>query len=296
VQLKAAKDALELQDQQQLAQVWANKGEANPQPVFDTVAAMQKTGDWMRPAVRNAVNSVTDELANAGTDPELMHGVRMHIDDMLSAEGQRTTPLNTRVKASLLKLRDSLTNVISDAAPGFTEFNEAHAAAMRPIETMQILQDAKNGLYGTGNRMEYGRFQRFMRDVVDERSSPGISPYKSIPQETMDELWNIRDDLRRSSRAVELARAQGSDSAQNLGDILRYGAKRLASGVSGGVAGTVAGVVSHSPEVGTAVGYGVKSAIDNFFSKREEAQRYQRGMQMLYPQNTLMQQPPVPPP
>jgi hypothetical protein len=93
-----------------------------------------------------------------------------------------------------------------------------------------------------------------------------------------------------------LARAQGSDSAQNLGDILRYGAKRLASGVSGGVAGTVAGVVSHSPEVGTAVGYGVKSAIDNFFSKREEAQRYQRGMQMLYPQNTLMQQPPVPPP
>jgi hypothetical protein len=296
VQLKTAKEALALQDEQQLAQVWANKGEANPQPVLDTAAQIQRSGDWMRPAVRNAVDSVTDELKNAGTDPELMHGVRMHIDDMLSPEGQVTTPLNKRVQASLLKLRESLTNVISDAAPGFTEFNEAHAAAMRPIETMQILQDAKNGFYGTGNRMEYGRFQRFMRDVVDERSSPGISPYKSIPQETMDELWNIRDDLRRSSRAVELARAQGSDSAQNLGDILRYGAKKLAGGAAGGIIGTGVGILTHSPEVGTAVGYGVKSAIENFFDKQAETGRYQRGMEMLYPRNTLGPQPPVPPP
>ena len=293
VQLKVAKEALAAQDEKQLGEVWANKQDANPQPVLDTATQILSGQDGMRPAVRNAVNSVTTELQRAGTDPELMYGVRKHIDDLLSPEGQAADPLTKRVTASLLQLKNSLTGVISDAAPGFEDYLAAHSAGMRPINAMQVLQDARPTLYGTQNRMEYGRFQRFMRDVVDERSSSPVSPYNGLNEDQMQALWGLRDDLRRSSRAVELARAQGSDSVQNLGDILRSGAKTTVSGVAGTAVGAVAGMVTHSPEVGAAVGYGTKHAIDNFFTGRAEAQRYQRGMQMLYPQNALMPQLPT---
>jgi hypothetical protein len=74
---------------------------------------------------------------------------------------------------------------------------------------MQALQGFENRLYDTQNRMSYAKVQSMMRQVVDSRAAPGLNPYKSIPDETMSQLWNLRDDLRRSASAQELARTPG---------------------------------------------------------------------------------------
>lgn len=300
VQLQAAKDALEQQDQGDLAATWAAKQPVDPQPVLDTAQQILSGDDGRRQAVRSRVQSVVnnlyDDSGNLITDPQILYGVRKDIGDMLSKEGIATDPLAVRAKASLMQLQDSLTGVISAGAPYFRQYLANHAASMRPINAMQVLQDAEPGLYGSQNRMEYGRVQRFMKDVVDDRQSNPISPYNGLTDEQMQGLWGLRDDLRRSSRAVELARAQGSDSVQNLGDILRGAARSAVPTATGTVLGTAAAALTGSPTVGAVVGTGVRAGTENFLSGRAEADRYRRGMQMLYPQNALMPQPPTLPP
>ena len=300
VQLQAAKDALELQDQGDLGATWAAKQPVDPQPVLDTAQQILSGDDGRRQAVRTRVQSVVNNLyddnGNLITDPQILYGVRKDIGDMLSKEGIATDPLAMRAKASLLQLQDSLTGVISSGAPYFRQYLANHTAAMAPINAMQVLQDAEPSLYGSQNRMEYGRVQRFMKDVVDDRQSNPVSPYNGLTDDQMQGLWGLRDDLRRSTRAVELARAQGSDSVQNLGDILRGAARSAVPTATGTVLGTAAAALTGSPTVGAVVGTGVRAGTENFLSGRAETQRYQRGMQMLYPQNALMPQPPTLPP
>jgi hypothetical protein len=288
VQLQNAIDARAAMADRDLAAAWANKTDVTPQPVLDAVEQMKQTDDWRRPAVRNAVNSVVKELYDDNgkliTDPELLYGVRKHIGDMLSKEGAQTDPLAVRAKANLMALQGSLDGVISAGAPGFRGYLDNFSNASRPIDTMRILQDQRNGLVGTANRMEYGRFQRFMRDVVDSRSAPGINGYKSIPDETMQQLWNLRDDLRRSNGAVELAKTAGSDTAQNLIDLVRHGLARGIGSAVGGTAGSWFG------PIGTGVGASVGAQVGEGFASGRAARRtYQRGQELLYPtrQNPL---------
>jgi len=211
--------------------------------------------------------------------------VRKHIDDLLSKEGAQTDPLAMRAKANLLALKDSLDGVISTGAPGFRTYLERYNAASRPIDEMTALQGYETGLYNSQSRMEYNRVQRMMRDIVDSRGSPGLNPEKSISDETMQKLWALRDDLRRSSASVELARAAGSDSAQNLMDLMKRGAAR---GVGGAVGGAVGGMVGGPAGAAGGASLGQK-AIDSMLTGRAAKRDLQRGMEMIYPpRNTMM--------
>ena len=286
VTLQNAIDARQAQADADLKTTWANKADTDPQAVLDTAQQILQSPDGRRQAVRNAVNSVTRELYDANgnliTDPEMLYGVRKHIGDMLSSEGAATDPLAVRAKANLLELQNSLDGVISAGAPNFRTYLDNFSTASRPIDAMRVLQEHENGLYGTQNRMEYGRFQRFMRDVVDARSQPGVNSYKSIPDDTMQQLWNLRDDLRRSSAAVELARTAGSDTAQNLMDLAKHGLARGVGATLGATAGSLLG------PIGTGVGASVGAqAGEGFMAGRAEQRAYRRGQQLLYPQNQL---------
>jgi len=291
VQLKNAIDDRAAQVEADLKTTWASKQDVSPQPVLDTAKQILSGEDGRRPAVRNAVNSVTRELTddngNLITDPQILYGVRKHIGDLLSKEGAITDPLAQRAKANLLQLRDSLDGVITAGAPYFPTYLKNFQEASRPIDAMRVLQDNENGLYGTANRMEYGRFQRFMRKVVDGRTKDPVSPYNSISPDTLQQLWDLRDDLRRSNAAVELARTSGSDTAQNLMDLARHG---LARGLGAAIGAVVGAPLGH---LGMGVGASVGAqAGENFIKGRTERVAYQRGQQVLYPQNQLS--PPAP--
>jgi len=117
-----------------------------------------------------------------------------------------------------------------------------------------------------------------MRNIVDARAAPGINPFKSIPDETMQRLWNLRDDLRRSASAQELARTPGSDTAQNLFDIMR--------GAAHGVAGHM---VAHGAANALAPGWGsvglaiAKNAIAPARAAKLAKKQTARGLEMLHP-------------
>jgi len=247
VDILNAKSTRAAQAETDLAATWKNKTEADAQPVIDAANEIKASPDGRRPVVRTAIDAVTNELYDADgkliTDPEQLYGVRKHIDDLLSKEAGATDPKSIRAASNLQQLKTALDGVIEPAAPGFKQYLKNFADASRPIDEMEVLQGHQNKLVDTQGRMQLSRVQGMMRNIVDSRAAPGINPYKSISDETMQRLWNVRDDLRRSASAQELARTPGSDTTQNLFDLAKTGAAAGARMVAHGAAHAVAPIV-----------------------------------------------------
>jgi hypothetical protein len=292
VDIANAEAARAAQAEANLKATWANKTDADATPVLDTANAIKASPDGRRPAVRKAIDSVTSELTddagNLLTDPEQLYGVRKHLDDLLSKEGQRETPLSARATASLQALKEQLDGVIEAAAPGFKQYLKNFSDASRGIDEMQVLQGHEKGLYDSQGRMTYNKFQTMMRNIVDSRNSPGLNPYKSISDETMQKLWNLRDDLRRSSSALELARAPGSDTASNAVDLAKQYARMGGQAAVMGIAHAIA------PIAGPVAVRGVQAAIAPIRAAGVARRQAARSRELLYPSNPLI--PPNTPP
>ncbi|MDR3415026.1 MAG: lytic transglycosylase domain-containing protein [Nevskia sp.] len=281
VDVMNAKAARSEQAQQDLAAAWGNKKPADATPVMELADQIKASPDGRRPVVRNAVDSVTAELTdkdgNLYTDPEQLYGVRKHIDDLMSKEASATDPKSVRAAANLQQIKDSLDSVIESAAPGFRDYLKNFSDASRKIDSMQVLQGHESKLYDAQSRMGYNRVQTMMRQIVDSRQAPGINPYKSLPDDTMQKLWALRDDLRRSASAQELARAPGSDTAQNTWDAAR------GIGKMGATAALHAGANAAFPVGGSLIVNAAQNALAPFMAGRAARRATTRGMQLLHP-------------
>lgn len=292
VDVQRAEQARAEQADADLKATWANKTDADASSVQDAANQILAGPDGKRKAVQSVVSSVVDQLHDAAgnleTDPEILYGVRKHIDDLLSPQGQRETPMAARATASLQTLKDTLDGVIEQAAPGFKQYLKNFSDASKPIDEMQVLQDAEPNLFkGPNATLRYSDFQRFMKNVVDMRNAQGVNPYKSISDDTMQRLWNLRDDLRRSASAQELARAPGSDTASNIIDAMKqYG--KLA-----GQVGMEAAAAHIFGPAGPMMVRGARAVVAPIMEQRAATTAAQRLQQMLYPSNPL-NQPPAP--
>lgn len=216
-----------------LRATWRNKQDADPAPVSETAAAILASPDGRRPAVRGVVDSVMREMVDSNgkpiTDPEMLYGVRKHIDDLLSKEGAKDNPSAIRATAQLLELKGTLDGVIETAAPGFRQYLNNFAEASRPIDEMTVLQEYAPRVRDSQNRITYSSVQRMIKDIVEDRAAKGINPAQSISDETMNSLFALRDDLRRVASSDDLAKARGSDTIQNTMDLVKsVGGKGLA--------------------------------------------------------------------
>jgi hypothetical protein len=235
-----------------LEAAWRNKKDVDPSPVTETATAILDSPDGRRPAVRGVVKSVMDEMTGRDrkliTDPEMLYGVRKHIDDLLSNEGAKDTPMAKRATAQLQELKTALDGVIESGSPGFREYLKNFAEASRPIDELTILQEYAPKLRDSQNRITYSAVQRMLKDIVDERGARGVNAAQSISDETINKLFALRDDLRRVASSEELAKARGSDTAQNTLDFVKsLAGKGMAEGAAiaaGGVPGIGSMVMS----------------------------------------------------
>lgn len=281
-----AKEARGAQAEQDLAATWAGKKDADVQPVIDAANAIKASQDGKRPLVRNAVDSVTKELFDADgkleTNPEMLYGVRKHIDDLMSKEAGVDDPKSVRALSNLQALKGKLDGVIEKAAPGFGDYLKNFADASKRIDEMEVLQKHEPKLFDAQNRMTYNKVQTMMRQIVDSRQAPGINPYKSITDDTMQRLWALRDDLRRSASAQELARTPGgSDTVQNLLDVMKGVGKSGADMAAHGL------IASHAGPLGNLVYHGAKNALTSKLIARSAQKQTARGLELLRPKTPL---------
>jgi hypothetical protein len=287
VDVANAKAAREAQATQNLTSAWANKTDADAKPIVDVANAIKDTADGRRPLVRNVVGSVVKELYDKNgdliKDPELLYGVRKHVDDLINENDAAGKPKNARAMASLLQIKAAIDGAIEPAANGFGKYLKDFKEASVPIDEMQALQKHENGLYGADNYMTYSKFQSMMKKIVDSRQADGLNPYKSISEASMQKLWALRDDLRRSQSTQRLAGTPGSDSVQNAWDAV----KGAAGGTAGTVGSTVIGGMLGGPIGSTVAGFGQK-AISNMMAARTSRQQTARGMQILHSDPTTL--------
>lgn len=274
--LEEARDAQATAD---LRAAWSGKQPANVQPVQDTAAAILESPDGRRPAVRSAVDQVTKELVGtdgkAITDPELLYGVRKHIDDLLEAKDGSGTKINDRVRAQLLELKGSLDGVIEQAAPGFGQYLKNFTEASKPIDEMTILQEYAPKIRDTQGRITYSGVQRMMKDIVTAREGKATHPAQGISDDAMAKLWALRDDLRRVASAEDLAKARGSDTAQNFLDV--------AKSVGGRAAGETAGLMASGVPGGSLVYGAINSVIRQNKLKRDVSRALNPDINKLTP-------------
>lgn len=286
VDVQNAKDTLAEQDKTMLAKAWESKADADAQPVLDLAAQIKTSPDGRRPIVRGVLDSVTKELYDDDgkllTDPEQLYGVRKHIDDLLDEVDSAGKPKYARAQSALLGMKSALDEAIEPAADGFGDYLKAHASDAKRIDEMTALQGFENKLYDASSRMTYPKVQTMMRQIVDARQSPGLNKFKSITDDTMARLWALRDDLRRSASAQELARTPGgSDSAQNFWDIAKGVGKSAADlGVHGAILG-------HTGPLGNVVYSGIRNAVANKLQARSAQKQTARGMDLLRPKTEL---------
>jgi Mannosyl-glycoprotein endo-beta-N-acetylglucosaminidase len=279
---KAASDKIEAG----LANAFANKTEANAQPVVDLIDQTLGGRSGKRAAVSSEVNSVRSRLfdadGNLETDPEILYGVREHINDVLSKENQRQNPVSARAQSILIKMRDKLDDVIEPAAPGFKAAIDGYAEDMKPLDVMRALKESESGLFDSLGRMQFSRVHSLMRDVIDARQ-PGaaLSPFQHITDEQMTKLQNLHDDLKRVASSEDLARAKGSDTAQSLFDASKSAVK-----------GVVVRAANMAPVLGPALRRS-SEAYAPIAEARAANKLRQRGLEMLHPPPNLLQ-PPLP--
>ncbi|HXT81385.1 MAG TPA: transglycosylase SLT domain-containing protein [Acetobacteraceae bacterium] len=231
---KRLMDDRSAQAEQDLASTWQNKQPADLTPVADMAANILNSPDGRRPLVRTAVDGVMRELTGPDgkplTDPEMLYGVRKHIDDLI--QGANDSAAGTRAVAQLQQLKDTLDGTIEQAAPGFRQYLSNFAAASKPIDEMSVLQAQIPKIVDSQNRITYSGVQRMMKNLVTARGGRGIDPAKSISDDTMNNLWALRDDLRRVASSDDLAKAKGSDTFQNALDFVKGAATKGGIGLA----------------------------------------------------------------
>jgi hypothetical protein len=167
-------------------------------------------------------------------------------------------------------------------APGYKDMRATYRAHAEKIEAMNILQEKTRGMLSqTTTPMRFSDFQRMMKNIVDMRKTPStdLNPYKSITDEQMSRLWNVRDDLRRVATASELARAPGSDTLPNVLDLLK---RHIGPGAVHAVANFI------SPGWGTVAVNTLQQIAAPHFAARAQAQTRARAQELLHPPNPLI--------
>lgn len=166
-----------------------------------------------------------------------------------------------------------------DRAVAFSRKNPS-----QPLNT--LIEAAEAGQIGL-TPLLYRRFAwspRMIRSALptvvligDDRGD-SRNPFKSISDDTMQQLWNLRDDLRRSASAQELARTPGGDAAQNAWDVARQLGTQGAMHVGANIL---------APGIGSLALRGVQSATQPIFTARRARLATARGMELLHPKTPL---------
>ena len=248
--LNRAKEARAAQAARDLKSAWQDKMKANVQPVLDVAKAIKASDDGRRRLVRTAIDKVVSEMKERDglltTDPELLYGARKNLDDLLSKEAQRQTPLSARAEAALLSIKAALDDAIEGAAPGFRKYLTNFAEASKPIDVMTIMQEAVPNLFqGASRAVAFHRFDRFMRDLISDRAAHGVHPAKSINETTWEKLVAMHKSLQRTAAAELQARALGSDTAANFYDMSKLGIRAAAHTVGAVIMPGLGNVAAH---------------------------------------------------
>lgn len=295
VQITAAKTAREEAMKTAEPKVFGNATDADVLPIVKEIQdILNDPKNRQNTQLQQYVKPLIDRLRNPdGTpkivDPKELWGWRQDVQHLTSGAAQRGDPNLSRVSGILGRVLDVTDNQLEAAASGYKQLlRDDYRARSREIDAMEALNAERFKLFDSQNKPNYNSVQGLMRRLTDARqANDPYEPFTHVQQETLDQLWNVRDSMRRTQAADRLAAPKGAPTSQNLGDALRA-AGRMAIQTAAPAAGAGIGamLLPGLPMVGSSLGLVAGTAVNHLLSERALAQRLARGQQLMNP-NTL---------
>jgi hypothetical protein len=267
--------------------VFSNAGQPDVQPIVSKIQdILSQPANRQNTPLQTELRPLIDRLQNKDGTPKILDaeelwGWRQDVDRLTDKRMAVANPNLHYVGHQLNEIAGVADGQIEKVAPGYGDMLQTYKDHAQKINEMTVLQGVRNGLFNTaGGRMTMSleKVQRLLKNVVDMQSSFGPNDYKAITQDTVDRLFNLRDSLRRSASAIELAKTPGSDTAQNLWQMI----KGLASGPEAETA-LHAFAASHLGLAGYVATKTGAAILRPIISGRVAAQATDRGMNMLHP-------------
>ena len=238
-----------------LAQVFSTPKTADVQPVLDKIKEIEEGTSGQRPAIAKSMGELRSLLADGKiTDAEtLYNSTRKGIGDLMDS----TDPAKSHGKAAMsqiLQVRDELDKAIGKAAPGFQKYLSDYAESSGPVTSMKYLQGLN--LTDAQGNLTLPKVQNAIKTIAKQQAMPGKREADAVTEAQLGSLRSIRDDLLRQSN-LDLNKARGSDTVQNLMAQKRLGLSRFIPEGIGATAGAgLGGVVAgpHGAELGGMIG------------------------------------------
>lgn len=245
-------------------------GAADPAPVLEKIDEILKGPSGQRDVVTKALAGLRPKLEGQ-TDVQQLYGIRKAIGDMLDPLGPSETKGAVLAKRELMDVKTALDQAIEKAAPGFKGYLKTYADMSKPIDEMEYLQSLK--LTNDKGFITLSKVQTAIDRIEKAQKAGGTNKQKSISKETMDGLYALRDDLKRSGN-IDLGKARGSDTVQNAA------MGRFAADEGMPILGSILG--TKLPGAQLAIGMG-KKALEGKSAKAVD----QLASRLLYPETPL---------
>lgn len=126
------------------------------------------------------------------------------------------TPGNARAMSQLQSVKDALDKVIEPAAPGYRQYLDNYSAASKPIHAQELLQGYRPSLLGADGTMQLSRVNAMMKSIGGKMASDGVNPAKSLTDDDVGALFDLRSDLLRQNNRNLARPTTGSDTSHNL--------------------------------------------------------------------------------
>jgi hypothetical protein len=217
----------------------AGNAAADVQPIVDNIKEILnepeiRQNTQAQQYIKPEIDRLIDENGNPKiTDPRELWGWRQDIQHKTSSAATQADPNLSRVSGLLGRVLDTTDNAIEAAAPGYkAQIRDDYAARSKNIDAMVALDAERNKLFDSQNVPNYNAVQGLMRRIVKARNdNDPYEPFTNVSQDTLNQLWAVRDSMRRQRAADRLATPQGSPTTQNFGDVMRLAAKSVGRGL-----------------------------------------------------------------
>lgn len=258
-------------------------------------------------AVRNTLNNVLQSLhdgeGNLESAPSMVYGARKNLTDLLKKGVKGTGDMADDVRASkqiLSSLLPAFDETISSGAPKFSsEYLPQYAEMSRPIDQMEFLQRYQTGakkITDGDGYLQPMKVQKMLDDVLQGQKAPGVNPAKSLTDEQIQNIVNVRNELFADKLKDRMAAVRGSDSFQQINRAITPTDSPTKAAVKGAASLGTHAAIAASPAAGwgNAALYGykgiIKPAIDAAKARDAAAAIAARKQKLLETRN------PLPPP
>lgn len=220
--LKAAHD-----DRDEVAppaqQLFAGEEPVDASPLVKQIDSTLAGPDGKRAAVVRTLSAVRNSLfdadGNLETLPSQLYGARKNITDLLK-QGVGQGADDVRASKSILTgMLDNLDPIINDGAPKYQAYLDQFHEASQPINQMEFLQKYQTGakkLTSADGYLQFNKVQKMLDDIYQGQKAKGINPAKSLTDDQVQNIANVRNELAAQSLKDRLAKVKGSDTTQQM--------------------------------------------------------------------------------